>query len=242
MIRRWAAMGLSMEARRAICRLSTQWQQGEVYRACVHNSSQTTLSSTEAASQVAFSLPEELAAGRDVGFTQNDHGAGEDLSHPRPAGWSPSEEQNSDFAAAEIAFAAQDEDDYDGAEYPISPRSRWRRKEETTQQTREVLQTGMLSKQLMKLPSHSPVLPSLQRWLAEGYTLSKNIVIVALTNLKREGRHKQASELAEFVWKERVYVMDDVDHMYRLYLMGQTGSIEDVEKCFASIPSKWLTE
>ncbi|KAH7293289.1 hypothetical protein KP509_28G019300 [Ceratopteris richardii] len=36
--------------------------------------------------------------------------------------------------------------------------------------------------------------------------------------------------------------MDDVDHMYRLYLVGQSGSVEDVEKCFATIPSKWLTE
>ena len=36
--------------------------------------------------------------------------------------------------------------------------------------------------------------------------------------------------------------MEDVDYMYRLYLVGQVGSIQDVEECFESIPTECLTE
>lgn len=235
MVSWWAAKGLLRDARRHRTAIGGLFSKPWPIRASL-DSSQATLYSTEDASQATLPSQEDLPAGREAGFTQNDTGFSE-------IPWfAPPEGKTCDFAA-EMAFARNEDDDGAEAEdHPFPSRPQWRCRDDASQHTSDVLPTGMLSKQLMNLPSHSSVLSMLQRWRAEGHPFSKNIVIVALTNLKREGRYKQALELANFVWKERVFVMDDVDHMYRLYLMGQTGSIEDVEKCFASIPFKWLTE
>ncbi|MCO5603679.1 hypothetical protein L7F22_057830 [Adiantum nelumboides] len=221
MIRRWVASGLLKERRWSIERLfSARWQlQGEPPRSFIHHDS---------AEEATQEKPVE------IGFTHFDSDVTEDPWCPRST-MPPREESMGDFPAAEMAFA-QDEGE---ADQPSSSQPPWRHRNQTTQR---VLQNGALSKRLLKLPSHSPVVPALQKWLAEGHALTKNIVVIALTNLKRVGRYKQAFEVADFVWKERIYVMDDGDYMYRLYFMAQIGTVEDVEKCFASIPTKWLTE
>jgi pentatricopeptide repeat protein len=42
--------------------------------------------------------------------------------------------------------------------------------------------------------------------------------------------------------KKNLFEIEDVDHMYRLYLVAQIGSIHDVEDCFEAIPARFLTE
>ncbi|MCO5613201.1 hypothetical protein L7F22_067477 [Adiantum nelumboides] len=98
------------------------------------------------------------------------------------------------------------------------------------------------NRQLIRLGDQESVTPLLQQWLDEGNLLPKNVAIVALTNLKRHRRYKQALEVANFVWSKSLYEMDDTDHMYRLYFTGQVGSIGDVERCFAEVPEKCATE
>lgn len=102
--------------------------------------------------------------------------------------------------------------------------------------------TGRLSRQLIRLAADASVTSLLEQWIDEGNLLPKNVAIVALTNLKRHRRYKQALEVANFVWEKNLFDMDDTDHMYRLYLTGQVGSIEDVERCFAEVPEKFATE
>ncbi|KAI5058056.1 hypothetical protein GOP47_0026226 [Adiantum capillus-veneris] len=103
-------------------------------------------------------------------------------------------------------------------------------------------QNGRLSRQLIRLGDDESVTPLLQQWMDEGNGLPKNAAIVALTNLKRHRRYKQALEVANFVWSKKLFDMDDMDHMYRLYFTGQVGSIEDVERCFAEVPENCATE
>ncbi|KAI5059058.1 hypothetical protein GOP47_0025377 [Adiantum capillus-veneris] len=224
-LRRWVTIGSLKEGEwrnKAIDLLfSTRWQlRGS--RAFIHH---------DLTAEATGSLRGKLA---ELGFSQDDDDVREDPSFPRAAK-APSKESLGVFAAAEMPFAVQSEGE---ADQPFSSQPRKHKDEATL----SVLQSGALSKRLVKLHSDSPVVPCLQKWLAEGHALTKNIVVIALTNLKRRRRYKQALEVAEFVWRERVYVMDDADYMYRLYFLAQTSTVEDVEKCFASIPTKWLTE
>ena len=57
------------------------------------------------------------------------------------------------------------------------------------------LKVGVLSKHLMKLPRDASVIPYLEQWFAEKKSFPKNVIIVALTNLKRDRRYKQALEV-----------------------------------------------
>lgn len=108
--------------------------------------------------------------------------------------------------------------------------------------SRAIGQTGRLSRQLIRLDADACVTPLLQQWLDQGEPPSKKAAIVAITNLKRHRRYKHALEVADFIWSKHLFDMDDTDHMYRLYLTGQVGTIENVERCFAEIPTKCASE
>ena len=57
------------------------------------------------------------------------------------------------------------------------------------------MKAGVLSKHLMKLPRDASVVPYLEQWFAEKNGFPKNVIVVALTNLKRDRRYKQALEV-----------------------------------------------
>jgi hypothetical protein len=58
------------------------------------------------------------------------------------------------------------------------------------------LKAGILSKDLMKLPRDASAIPCLEQFISENRNIPKNVVVVALTNLKRSRRYKQALEVS----------------------------------------------
>lgn len=175
-----------------------------------------------------------------------------------PASWTTAFYQQVSVRSLGGSLAKELEDDSDSYDlektaaavgeppYPVSADKHTGRDAGQTQSTMSgaghSLQAGKLSRLLMMQNCHASVLPILKQWILDGNSLPKNMVVVALTRLKRDHRYKQALEVAEYAWRERLYEMNDIDHTYRLYLTGQAGSIEDVEKCFAVIPSELMTE
>ena len=56
---------------------------------------------------------------------------------------------------------------------------------------------GRLGRLLIRLGPNESVTPMLQQWAEEGHSFPKNAIIVALTNLKRHRRYKQALEVCK---------------------------------------------
>eukprot|EP00249_Psilotum_nudum_P022411 c28506_g1_i4 orf=436-2475(+) len=82
----------------------------------------------------------------------------------------------------------------------------------------------------------------IEKWIGEGNTVSKEVIVYILTALRRNKFYEAALQVSDWVMKTKPFEINDLDYAFRVELVSRAHGIRQAENYFATIPKEFQTQ